>query len=109
MIYTKIMDKMKIKFYGTIWCSDCIRSKQYLDENQVGYEFIDIATNSEAVAEVEKINKGLQSIPTILFPDGEVLVEPTNEELKKALEANKNLIIVHKAQMDKKKEGDDIG
>lgn len=100
---------MKIKFYGTTWCPDCIRSKQYLDERQVEYEFIDLATNQEAAAEVEKINKGMQSIPTILFPDGEVLVEPSNEQLQKALDANKNLIIVHKSKMQDKKEGDKSG
>lgn len=100
---------MKIKFYGTTWCPDCIRSKQYLDEKQAEYEFIDIATNPEAVAEVERINKGMQSIPTILFPDGEVLVEPSNEQLQKALDTNKDLIIVHNSQMQEKKEGDDNG
>ena len=37
------------------------------------------------MAEVERLNKGLRSVPTILFPDGRVFVEPTNEELAQAL------------------------
>lgn len=61
------------------------------------YEYIDIDEDPTGADEVKRINKGLQVIPTIVFPDGEVLVEPSNEELKKALEANKGLIISHKA------------
>lgn len=86
---------MKIKFYGTTWCPDCIRSKQYLDEKQIEYEFIDLATNEDAASEVEKINKGMQSIPTIVFPDGKILIEPSNDELQKAIEENQDLIIIH--------------
>lgn len=87
---------MTIKFYGATWCPDCRRAKQYLNDRGVEYEYINLEENPDAVAEVEKINHGLQSIPTILFPDGEVLVEPSNEQLAKAIEANKNLIIIHK-------------
>lgn len=89
------MNKAKIKFYGTTWCPDCIRSKQFLDENGVEYEFIDLATNPSAAEEVEKINHGMQSIPTIVFPNGKILVEPANEELKKAIEENQDFIIIH--------------
>lgn len=53
-----------------------------------------------AAEEVERINNGYQSIPTIVFPDGKVLVEPSNAELEKALEENKNLIIFHKNNME---------
>jgi mycoredoxin len=34
---------------------------------------------------VERINKGFKSVPTIVFPDGTVLVEPSNAELEKKL------------------------
>ncbi len=90
------MNKAKIKFYGTTWCPDCIRSKKYLDENMVGYEFIDLAVDSQAAAEVEKINHGLQSIPTIVFPNGKILVEPSNAELEKAVEENSDFVLIHK-------------
>lgn len=98
------MNNKKIKFYGATWCPDCNRAKQFLDGKGVEYEYINLEEDPNAVAEVERINNGLQSIPTILFPDGSVLVEPSNEELEKALEANKNLVITHKSEM---KEGDE--
>jgi len=80
---------MKIKFYGATWCPDCKRSKQFLDENSASYEYVNIEEDPNAAAEVEKINNGYQSIPTIVFPNGKVLVEPSNEELKKAIEEMK--------------------
>lgn len=79
------MSNKKIIFYGADWCPDCIRSKAFLDEQKVEYEYINIEEVPGAAEEVEKINKGYQSIPTIIFPDGQVLVEPSNEELQKAL------------------------
>lgn len=82
----KSKNKGKITFYGAAWCSDCRRAKQFLDDKSVKYEYIDLETVPNAAAEVERINNGLQSIPTIVFSGGKVLVEPSNEELQKALQ-----------------------
>lgn len=79
------MNNKKIKFYGATWCPDCSRSKAFLDERNVEYEYINIEEVPGAAEEVEKINNGYRSIPTIIFPDGRILVEPSNEELQKAL------------------------
>lgn len=87
--------KKKIKFYGASWCPDCRRSKAYLDEKNIAYEYIDIEKVAGAAEEVERINKGYQSIPTIIFPNGKILVEPSNTELQKALDENKDLLIAH--------------
>lgn len=78
---------MQIKFYGATWCPDCRRAKDYLDAHKVQYEYIDLEKDPNAAAEVEKINKGLQSIPTIVFPNGKILTEPSNQELEAALKA----------------------
>lgn len=90
-------NKKKIKFYGANWCPDCRRSKAYLDEKGIDYEYIDIEKVPGAAKEVERINNGYQSIPTIVFPNGKILVEPLNTELQKALDENKDLLIAHKA------------
>lgn len=87
---------MKIKFYGATWCPDCRRSKAFLDENKAQYEYINLDEDPGAAAEVERINNGYQSIPTIVFPNGKILVEPSNEELMKALEEDKDCVILHK-------------
>lgn len=79
------MNNQKIIFYGAQWCPDCRKSKQILDANTIDYEYIDLETNKNAVDTVTRINNGLQRIPTIVFPDGDILVEPKNEELLKKL------------------------
>jgi thioredoxin reductase (NADPH) len=71
----------EIIVYSTTWCSDCKRAKKFFGEQRIPYINIDIEENPEAVAEVEKINDGRRSVPTIVFPDGSILVEPSNAEL----------------------------
>src|SRR5690348_9831186 len=70
-----------IKLYGTNWCSDCKRSKKFLGEQRVHYEFIDIEEDTEGQAFVQKVQNGGMTIPTIVFDDGSLLIEPTNAEL----------------------------
>lgn len=71
----------KLTVYGAQWCSDCRRSKRLLDTHNVQYTYIDLEAVPEAAEIVEKINNGMQSIPTILFPDGKIMVEPSDEAL----------------------------
>lgn len=74
-------DNNDIIVYGATWCPDCRRAKQFLGEHRIPYQWIDITDNDEAIAYVEKINEGNRSIPTIVFPDGTTMVEPSNAEL----------------------------
>jgi thioredoxin reductase (NADPH) len=74
-----------ITLYGTAWCPDCKRSKQFFGEQRVAYHYVDIDNDHEAIAFVEKTNNGSRSIPTIVFPDGTVLVEPSNAQLAEKL------------------------
>jgi len=77
----------QIVMYGASWCADCRRSKNYLDSKNIYYQFIDIDTVPGAADKVAEINDGRKSIPTIVFPGGGVLVEPTNAELAAYLAA----------------------
>ena len=71
--------------YGTTWCTDCRRSKQFLGEQRVPYTFVDVDADADGLEVVEKHNAGKRIIPTIFLPDGQVLVEPSNAELAQAL------------------------
>ena len=75
----------QIVLYGTSWCPDCKRSKQFFGEQRIPYAYVDIEHDSEAMAFVEKTNRGNRSIPTIVFPDGTILVEPSNAQLAEKL------------------------
>jgi len=77
--------KEKIKVYGTRWCGDTRRALTILEEYRVPYEFLDIDLDDQCEKVVRKLNKGNRSVPTILFNDGSVLVEPNDYELKTKL------------------------
>lgn len=63
-------------------CPDCYRAKAFFEANKIDYLKISLEGNEEATEFVMNVNKGLKSVPTIIFPDGTVLVEPSWEELK---------------------------
>ena len=81
----------QIKMYGAEWCGDCRRSKKYLDSNNVKYDYVDVEADKTASDKVIEINKGMRSIPVILFPDGTHLTEPSDAALKEKLETLKIL------------------
>ena len=72
---------MSITMYGTGWCSDCKRAKQFFGEQRVHYEFVDVDADQDGRAVVQAHNNGKDVIPTIVFDDGSVLGEPSNAEL----------------------------
>src|SRR5438270_4174698 len=74
-----------ITVYGSTWCSDCKRAKRFLGDQQVEYKWIDVEQNDEGRAFIEKVNDGKDIIPTIVFEDGSILVEPSNAQLAQKL------------------------
>ncbi len=70
-----------IIFYGTVWCGDCRRARAFLDRQGVPYCYVDISDDPEAAEFVMRANRGYRSVPTIVFPDGSLLVEPSNSQL----------------------------
>src|SRR5947207_8232385 len=79
------MAQTNIKLYGTNWCSDCKRSKKFLGEQRVHYDYINIEEDAEGQAYVQKVQNGGLTIPTIVFDDGSLLIEPSNSELASKL------------------------
>jgi len=72
---------MTITMYGTGWCSDCKRAKQFFGEQRVQYDFVDVDADAAGRAVVQRHNDGKDTIPTIVFDDGSILVEPSNAAL----------------------------
>jgi len=59
----------------------CRRAKAVFAELQVPYVWIDIDQNPQAAAFVKHVNRGLRRVPTLVFPDGSILVEPDSDTL----------------------------
>ena len=77
--------KRRLVVYGTAWCSDCKRTKQFLGEQRVPYDWMDVDDDPEALAYIERVQNGMHRVPTLLFPDGSHLVEPSNAALARKL------------------------
>lgn len=75
----------EILVYGASWCPDCRRAKKFLADQRVPYSWHDIEGDSDGVRVVQDRNEGKNIIPTIVFPDGSHLSEPSNEELAEKL------------------------
>ena len=84
----------KLKVIGASWCPDCKRAKTFLGQHRIEFDWVDMESDPTAQAEVERINDGKRIIPTIIFPDGSILTEPSNDELAEKLG------IVREASMD---------
>ena len=76
-----------IIIYGTPICAMVPPVRNLLERAAAPYDYIDISRDSEARAEVRAINEGYESVPTLHFPDGSTLTEPSLTQLETKLEA----------------------
>jgi len=74
----------KIVMYSTTWCPDCRRSRTLLTDRNVEHFEVDIGKDRDAFAFIEKLTRRVR-IPTLIFPDGSILIEPSDEELGKKI------------------------
>jgi mycoredoxin len=74
-----------ITVYATSGCADCMLAKFVLESQHAKYEWVDIDKEPLAAEIVLELNGGFRMVPTIVFPDGRVLVEPTRRELEAVL------------------------
>ena len=77
----------QVTMYGADWCGDCRRSKKFMDDNNVKFNYIDVEADPEASEKVIAINGGARSIPVIIFPDGTHLTEPSDRDLEAKLKS----------------------
>lgn len=75
----------RLKVYGAPWCPDCRRAKKFLGEHRVPYDWSDIDEDAQGLEEVQRRQNGGRTIPMIVFDDGSVLLEPSNDELARKL------------------------
>src|SRR5205085_9221903 len=59
-----------VTVYGAPWCPDCRRSKKFLAEQRIAFDWVDIDQSPDGAALVQERNNGAQIIPTIVFADG---------------------------------------
>lgn len=72
-----------VKIYSTPTCPWCIRTKQFLKDNNVAFTDVDVSTNQAAGEEM--IQKSGQMGVPVLDIDGEIIVGFDKEKIKAAL------------------------
>ena len=82
----RVIDRRRITVYGTQWCADCRRAKKLFNDHRISYSWVDVDQDSSGMKYIKKINGGKCIVPTIVFGDGSILVEPSNSELLQKLE-----------------------
>jgi mycoredoxin len=73
--------------YSTPWCGYCHRLKAQMDREGIAYEVVDIEMHPEAAEIVMSVNGGSQTVPTLVFPDGTALTNPSVAQVKEKLVA----------------------
>ena len=82
-----VSDRSPIRMYTTNWCADCFRAKKIFQSMNLTYEEIDITNDEDATELVIRLNNGNRSVPTIVFPDGTILTEPSTVTLVQKLQS----------------------
>lgn len=75
----------RLTVYGTTWCGDCTRTKAYLSAAATPFVWVDLGVDDAAREMLH--DAGYLAVPVVAIPGGQVLVEPSNDELAAALEA----------------------
>jgi mycoredoxin len=76
-----------LTMYTTTWCGYCTRLKAQLQREGIEYAEVDIERDDAAAELVMIVNGGNQTVPTLVFPDGVALTNPSIADVKAQLAA----------------------
>ncbi|KRE61213.1 mycoredoxin [Nostocoides sp. Soil756] len=74
-----------VTMFSTTWCGYCRRLKSQLDREGIAYDEVDIERKPDAADYVMTVNGGNQTVPTVLFPDGSALTNPSVAQVRERL------------------------
>ncbi|MHB8341805.1 MAG: mycoredoxin [Mycobacteriales bacterium] len=72
---------MPLTIYSTSWCGYCTRLKRQLDREGVSFLDVDIEADPQAEDFVRRSNDGSATVPTVAFPDGTTMTNPSLREV----------------------------
>ena len=75
----------QITMYSTPWCGYCKRLKGQLERAGIEYAEVDIEQRPEAAQYVMAVNNGNQTVPTVTFPDGSAMTNPSLAQVQAKL------------------------
>ena len=75
-----------LTMYTTTWCGYCRRLKSQLAREGIEIIEVDIEREPDAAEYVMSVNGGFQTVPTVLFPDGSTLTNPSARAVRQRME-----------------------
>ena len=75
-----------LTMYTTTWCGYCRRLKSQLAREGIEITEVDIEREPDAAEYVMSVNGGFQTVPTVLFPDGSTLTNPSVRAVRHRME-----------------------
>ncbi len=82
----EIIEDKKVIMYGSPMCPMVPPVRGVLQRAETPFEYINILEDLAGSVRVKEINDGNASVPTLVFPDGSTLTEPTTAVLRQKLE-----------------------
>jgi mycoredoxin len=77
----------QLTMYTTQWCGFCRNLKNQLARAGIEMAEVDIERDPAAAEFVMSVNGGNQTVPTVIFPDGSVLTNPSAAQVRARLAA----------------------
>lgn len=74
-----------LTMYTTSWCGYCVRLKSGLDRAGIEFTEVNIERDENAATRVMEVNGGNQTVPTLEFPDGSALTNPSVRDVQEKL------------------------
>ncbi len=71
--------------YSTPWCGYCHRLKGQLDREGIAFDVVDIEQDPSAADIVMAVNRGNQTVPTLVYADGTAQTNPSIAQVKAKL------------------------
>ena len=75
----------QLTMYSTTWCAFCRRLKSQLATAGIEIAEVNIEEDPAAADFVMSVNGGFQTVPTVVFPDGSALTNPSMADVKQRL------------------------
>ncbi|NBU31907.1 MAG: mycoredoxin [Actinobacteria bacterium] len=75
----------QLTMYSTPWCGYCQRLKAQLGRAGIPFTEIDIEQDPASAEFVMSVNGGNQTVPTVVYPDGQAVTNPSLAQVKEKL------------------------
>ena len=79
-----------IILYTSRFCGHSLAVARFMEKHDIAVDQINIDGDDAAREQVKAINNGYASVPTLIFPDGSILTEPSFGQLRTRLRVDKS-------------------